>query len=102
MIRPPPSTTLTDTLSPYTSLFRSALCMARRKVDLLVFDWDGTLMDSTATIVNCIQAAARDLDLPVPDHKAASHVIGLSLQNAMEVAIPDVEDRKSKRLNSSH
>ena len=68
----------------------AAMCMARKKFDLLVFDWDGTLMDSTATIVNCIQAAARDLDLPVPDHKTASHVIGLSLQSALEMAIPDV------------
>lgn len=71
----------------------AAVGMAKKKFDLLVFDWDGTLMDSTATIVNCIQAAARDLDLPVPDHKAASHVIGLSLQNAMEVAIPDVDPK---------
>lgn len=50
-------------------------------------------MDSTATIVNCIQAAARDLGLPVPDDRAAAHVIGLSLHNAMEVAIPDVDPK---------
>lgn len=67
--------------------------MAKKQFDLIVFDWDGTLMDSTATIVNCIQAAARDLDLPVPDRKAAAHVIGLSLQNALEVAIPDVDPK---------
>jgi phosphoglycolate phosphatase len=67
--------------------------MARKQFDLLVFDWDGTLMDSTATIVNCIQAAARDLGLPVPDDRAAAHVIGLSLHNAMEVAIPDVDPK---------
>jgi len=64
--------------------------MARRQFDLIVFDWDGTLMDSTGTIVNCIQAAARDLGLPVPDDALAAQVIGLSLQRAMETAIPNV------------
>jgi phosphoglycolate phosphatase len=67
--------------------------MARRKFDLIVFDWDGTLMDSTGTIVNCIQAAARDLGLPVPDDRSAAQVIGLSLQHAMEAAIPDVDPK---------
>jgi phosphoglycolate phosphatase len=67
--------------------------MARKQFDLIVFDLDGTLMDSTATIVNCIQAAARDLGLPVPNDKAAAQVIGLSLQNAMEAAVPDVDPK---------
>src|SRR6476469_4163523 len=65
--------------------------MARKQFDLIVFDWDGTLMDSTSTIVKCIQAAARDLGLPVPDNKAASYVIGLGLQDAMQAAIPDLD-----------
>ena len=38
--------------------------MPRKQFDLIVFDWDGTLMDSTAAIVRCIQSAARDLGLP--------------------------------------
>ena len=65
--------------------------MARKQFDLIVFDWDGTLMDSTSTIVKCIQAAARDLGLPVPNNKAASYVIGLGLQDAMQAAIPDLD-----------
>ncbi len=65
--------------------------MARKKFDLIVFDWDGTLMDSTSTIVKCIQAAARDLGLPVPNNKAASYVIGLGLQDAMQAAMPDLD-----------
>lgn len=65
--------------------------MPKKQFDFIVFDWDGTLMDSTATIVQCIQSAARDLGLPVPDQRQASHVIGLSLQSAMEAAIPDVD-----------
>lgn len=67
--------------------------MARRQFDLIVFDWDGTLMDSTATIVTCIQAAARDLGLPVPDSKRASYVIGLGLQDAMEAVLPGLEPK---------
>ena len=65
--------------------------MARKQFDLIVFDWDGTLMDSTSTIVTCIQAAARDLGLPVPDDKRASYVIGLGLQDAMEAVLPDLD-----------
>lgn len=67
--------------------------MARKKFDLIVFDWDGTLMDSTATIVACIQAAAKDLGLPIPDKKAASYVIGLGLHDAMEAVLPGLDPK---------
>lgn len=50
---------------------------------LLVFDWDGTLMDSEARIVACVQAAAADLGIPVPDARAAREIIGLGLQQAV-------------------
>jgi len=55
---------------------------------LLVFDWDGTLIDSARTIVACIQAACRDLGLPAPDDARASHVIGLGLHDALSYAVP--------------
>ncbi len=55
---------------------------------LLVFDWDGTLIDSAGAIVACIQSACRDLGLPVPDEARASHVIGLGLNDALSYAIP--------------
>ena len=57
---------------------------------LVVFDWDGTLMDSTNGIVAAIQAACRDLDLPVPSTSEASWVIGLSLESALRRAVPDL------------
>ncbi len=60
------------------------------KYELVVFDWDGTLLDSAGAIVNAIQAACRDLDLPVPDRARASHVIGLGLADAMRHAVPDL------------
>ncbi|MBW7568155.1 HAD-IA family hydrolase [Chromobacterium subtsugae] len=59
-----------------------------REFDLVVFDWDGTLMDSTGHIVHAIQQACRDLDLPVPGREAASHVIGLRLDDALLRACP--------------
>lgn len=58
------------------------------RYDLLVFDWDGTLIDSAGAIVACIQAACRDLGLPVPERSRASHVIGLGLHDALAYAIP--------------
>jgi phosphoglycolate phosphatase len=72
--------------------------MARKQFDLIVFDWDGTLMDSTSTIVRCIQAAARDLGLPVPHDSAAAHVIGLGLHEAMQAAMPDLEPKFYPRM----
>ncbi|MDM5178595.1 HAD-IIIA family hydrolase [Massilia sp. CCM 8695] len=65
--------------------------MARKQFDLIVFDWDGTLMDSTSTIVKCIQAAAKDLGLPIPRDDAASHVIGLGLHEAMQAVMPNID-----------
>ena len=67
--------------------------MAKKQFDFIVFDWDGTLMDSTATIVKCIQASAKDLGLPIPDDKAAAFVIGLSLMEAMKSVMPDVDPK---------
>jgi len=72
--------------------------MARKLFDLIVFDWDGTLMDSTATIVRCIQSAARDLGLPVPSDSAAAHVIGLGLHEAMQAAMPDIAPAMYPRM----
>ena len=72
--------------------------MPKKQFDFIVFDWDGTLMDSTATIVKCIQAAARDLGLPVPGDSAAAYVIGLSLLPAMQAALPDIDPKYYPRM----
>ncbi|OGA51877.1 MAG: HAD family hydrolase [Betaproteobacteria bacterium RIFCSPLOWO2_12_FULL_63_13] len=58
------------------------------RYELIVFDWDGTLMDSASTIVACIQAACRDLGLTVPEDRRAAHVIGLGLADALAYAVP--------------
>jgi len=48
-------------------------------------------MDSTSTIVKCIQAAARDLGLPIPRDDVAAHVIGLGLHEAMQAVLPEID-----------
>ena len=72
--------------------------MARKQFDLIVFDWDGTLMDSTSAIVKCIQAAARDLGLPIPHDDDASHVIGLGLFEAMQTVMPGIDPDMYPRM----
>ncbi len=62
-----------------------------RRYPLIVFDWDGTLIDSASTIVECIQQASRDMGLQVPDRDTASHVIGLGLHDALRFAGPGLE-----------
>jgi phosphoglycolate phosphatase len=57
--------------------------------NLIIFDWDGTLMDSEARIVSCIQAACRDLDLDVPTAERARNVIGLGLHEACRQVLPE-------------
>jgi len=59
-----------------------------RRFDLVVFDWDGTLFDSTGLIVRCIQAACRDIGTPVPNDMQAAYVIGLGLMDALRHAVP--------------
>lgn len=54
----------------------------------VIFDWDGTVMDSTHSIVAAIQGACADLELPVPPPEEASWVIGLSLESALYRCVP--------------
>ena len=62
------------------------------RFDLLIFDWDGTLMDSAGVIAACIQAASRDMGLPVPSRAEASHIIGLGLRQALETLFPELPE----------
>lgn len=59
-----------------------------RRFELIVFDWDGTLYDSTALIVQALRAACADVGQPVPGPEAASHVIGLGLHEALRQVAP--------------
>src|ERR687891_270092 len=57
---------------------------------LVVFDWDGTIIDSASPIAECIREASRELGLEVPQIERARHVIGLGLHDAMRIAVPDL------------
>jgi phosphoglycolate phosphatase len=68
------------------------------KYPLVVFDWDGTLLDSAGAIVRSIQSACADLDLPVPADEQARHVIGLGLADAMRHAVPDLPPERYQAM----
>ena len=69
-----------------------------RQFDLIVFDWDGTLFDSTALIARCIQAACADLGTPVPSDRDASYVIGMGLIEALAHAAPELPPERYREL----
>jgi phosphoglycolate phosphatase len=76
--------------------------MPQRRFDLIAFDWDGTLFDSTALIVRCIQGACRDLGLPVPSDTDAAYVIGLGLHDALRHAAPGLPAERYPELGQRY
>jgi phosphoglycolate phosphatase len=73
-----------------------------RQYDLIAFDWDGTLFDSTAIITRSIQEAVRDVGGTVPSDKEASYVIGMALSQALAHAAPDVPPEKYTELGARY
>jgi phosphoglycolate phosphatase len=73
-----------------------------KRYDLIVFDWDGTVMDSTAIIAASIQAACRDLNLSVPSDEAARYVIGMGLPEALRHTVPDVHESTYEPLTARY
>lgn len=63
-----------------------------RHYQLVVFDWDGTLMDSTGHIVNCMRQAIIDLQMPLLSDSAISHIIGLGLKEAVQTLYPNATE----------
>ncbi len=76
--------------------------MTQRRFDLIAFDWDGTLFDSTAIIARCIQAAVVDVGGKMPTHEAASFVIGMGLMQALAHAAPDVPKERYPLLGDRY
>ncbi|HLW04167.1 MAG TPA: HAD-IA family hydrolase [Azoarcus sp.] len=66
--------------------------------ELIVFDWDGTLMDSAGAIARAIQFACRDMGLPAPSDERARHVIGLGLQEALAYVAPGLKHEDYPRM----
>jgi len=73
-----------------------------RHFDLIVFDWDGTIVDSTAMIAGCIRSAASDLGLAVPTMEQASHVIGLGLLDALAHAVPGLATERAEEFSARY
>jgi phosphoglycolate phosphatase len=69
---------------------------------LIVFDWDGTLMDSTGHIVICMQQAIKKLALPSLEDSAISHIIGLGLNEAAYALYPDISAEKITLLADTY
>jgi phosphoglycolate phosphatase len=73
-----------------------------RQFDLIAFDWDGTLFDSTAIITRSIQLAVQDVGGAMPSAKDASFVIGMSLMQALAHAAPDVPVERYPELGERY
>ena len=70
----------------------------KNRFDLIIFDWDGTLVDSIDWIVQCIQRAAAHYGCPVPEPQAARDIIGLSIEKAIETLFPAVDAETRAKL----
>jgi phosphoglycolate phosphatase len=69
---------------------------------LIVFDWDGTLMDSAGQIIACMEAAFEDLSLDSPGPDAIRNIIGLGLTEAVSSLVPDADDELVQQLYQAY
>jgi phosphoglycolate phosphatase len=70
----------------------------KNRFDLIIFDWDGTLVDSIDWIVQCLQMAAHLTGCDVPEAQAVKGIIGLSIQKATETLFPGIEENIQEQL----
>lgn len=73
-----------------------------KRFDLIVFDWDGTLADSTQMIVECIRQASAEAGLAVPEAAAASNIIGLGLREAIAVLFGSLSESQYELLTARY
>jgi phosphoglycolate phosphatase len=70
--------------------------------ELIVFDWDGTIMDSTGHIAASLQAACRDIGIDVPGDEAARFVIGLNMADTLRHVAPTLDGEGARRLSERY
>ncbi len=70
----------------------------KNRFDLIIFDWDGTLIDSIDWIARCLQNAANDTRHAIPDYQSAKDVIGLSIEKAIAALFPDANENEVNTL----
>ncbi|MFT6925577.1 MAG: phosphoglycolate phosphatase [Psychromonas sp.] len=68
------------------------------KYSVIIFDWDGTLMDSIDKIINCVTQAAKLTDVVAPSAESIRNIIGLSLEKAMATLFPMLSFAKQAQL----
>lgn len=76
--------------------------MNNKPYDLIVFDWDGTLIDSVGRIVSSMRAAAAVAQLPIPSEEAVRNIIGLSLPAVYEILFPGAHPEQLESLRDEY
>ncbi len=76
--------------------------MKDRKYPLIIFDWDGTLIDSRMHIIDSMRAAIADEGLPAPDDETIAHIIGLSLPVAISQLLPQIDEQRAQRIAEAY
>lgn len=72
--------------------------MLKKKYELIVFDWDGTIIDSQAHILSCMKQAFASADHMVPTDQDIRHIIGLSLASAIRKLDESLDDAEVNRI----
>ncbi|MEY3288326.1 MAG: hypothetical protein RLZZ419_568 [Pseudomonadota bacterium] len=70
----------------------------KNRFDLIIFDWDGTLVNSIDWITHCLQHAAGQCGIAIPETQAAKDVIGLSIQQAIHNLFPGIDPQTLAQL----
>ena len=73
-----------------------------KKYKLLIFDWDGTLVDSVSLIVECVKITAQQLNLSLPSEIAIRQNIGRSLYALATILFPTAEPILFEQIFFSH
>ena len=76
--------------------------MSTKKYQLIIFDWDGTIINSQAHIIHCMKNAISDEGLIVPSEGEIRHIIGLSLDGAIQTLFPDLDAAAVTRVGERY
>jgi phosphoglycolate phosphatase len=79
-----------------------AVVIKGKRLKLIIFDWDGTLIDSAQRIIHCMQQAAHDLELPVPGDEAVRNIIGLGLPEVFDELFGGLDGVQEQRMRARY
>jgi phosphoglycolate phosphatase len=74
----------------------------KNRFDVIVFDWDGTLVNTIDWIVHCLQKAGEQCGYLIPEPQAAKDTIGLSIENAVQALYPNADTATNNKLVASY